>query len=188
MAGAPYAAANRGAIWVYSRRDSVWRQQGRVLFSPRGEIGQALIGETGIALSDRGNTALIAGLNDDHDRGAVWVFQRDGSTWSQQGPKLTGAGEIGGGLFGGSVALSANGSTALIGAPWDNHDHGAAWLFARHGATWTQQGHNLTMPHESSGGEYGASDALSADGITAVVSAFYDNHRRGAAWVLTITR
>ena len=52
--------------------------------------------------------------------GAAWVFTRSGSTWTQQGPKLTGSGEVGAGEFGESVALSSNGNTALIGGDRDN--------------------------------------------------------------------
>jgi hypothetical protein len=42
---------------------------------------------------------------------------------------LTGTGEIGG-SFGYSVALSADGSTALVGGNSDNGSKGAAWVFA----------------------------------------------------------
>ena len=73
-----------------------------------------------MALSSDGNTALIGG----HARqrpsvGAAWVFTRSGSTWTQQGEKLTGGGETGAGEFGASVALSSDGNTALIGGPDD---------------------------------------------------------------------
>ena len=46
-----------------------------------------------VALSADGDTALIGGLGDDGLKGAAWVFMRTGSTWSQQGGKLTGRGE-----------------------------------------------------------------------------------------------
>ena len=71
----------------------------------------------------------------------AWVFTRSASTWTQQGPKLTGSGETGEGRFGVAVALSADGNTALvvalsadgntalIGAWRDNSGTGAAWAF-----------------------------------------------------------
>ncbi len=110
-----------------------------------------------MALSSDGNTALIGGLVDNGGVGAAWVFTRSGSTWTQQGPKLTGSGEeIGAGEFGTSVALSADGNTALIGGYRDNGDVGAAWVFTRSGATWTQQGAKLTGSGEETGaGEFG---------------------------------
>ena len=51
-------------------------------------------------------TALIGGPGDNEGVGAAWVFTRSGTTWTQQGAKLTGSGETGAGEFGTSVALS----------------------------------------------------------------------------------
>ena len=80
------------------------------------------------------------------------MFTRSGSTWTQQGPKLTGGSEeIGEGDFGISVALSADGNTALIGAGADDGTAGAAWVFTRSGSTWTQQGPKLTGGSEEIG-------------------------------------
>jgi hypothetical protein len=47
--------------------------------------------------------------------------------FSQQGPKLVGTGAAGYAYQGGSVALSADGNTAIVGGPEDNSDIGAAW-------------------------------------------------------------
>lgn len=69
------------------------------------------------------------GLDDNGTRGAAWLFTRSGSSWTQQGEKLTGGGEAGEGEFGTNVALSADGNTALIGAWRDNSGTGAAWAF-----------------------------------------------------------
>ena len=58
--------------------------------------------------------------------------------------QLTGAEEQGPGRFGWSVALSADGDTALVGAPRDDDDAGAVWVFVRSGSSWVQQGPKLT--------------------------------------------
>ena len=76
-----------------------------------------------VALSADGNTALVGGWKDNSTKGAAWVFTRSGGAWSQQGPKLTGGGEAGEGGFGTSVALSADGNTALIGGARRQHWH-----------------------------------------------------------------
>ncbi len=107
-----------------------------------------------MALSADGSTALIGGDQDDGGLGAAWVFTRSGSTWTQQGGKLTGAGEVGPGAFGTSVALSANGDTALIGGWSDKEWDGAAWVFTRSGSTWTQQGPKLPDPGRHGGATY----------------------------------
>ncbi len=123
----------------------------------------------------------------------MWVFTRSGSTWTQQGEKLVGdctgscaaegTGETGEGRFGVSVALSADGNTALIGGLDDNSTRGAAWLFTRSGSTWTEQGGKFTGGGEGGEGEFGTNVALSADGGTAMIGAWRDNGGRGAAWV-----
>src|SRR5207244_4211722 len=120
---------------------------------------------TGVALSSDGNTALIgAGTA---LGGKAFVFTRSGSSWTQKAT-LEGAGESEA-QFGDSVALSADGNTALVGGPLDSGQVGAAWAFARSGETWTQQGAKLTGGGESGNGEFGESVALSADGNTALV-------------------
>jgi hypothetical protein len=78
---------------------------------------------------------LVGGSADHGGAGSVWVFSRSGSTWSEQGKKLTGNGESGDGNFGSSVALSTGDgtsviTTALIGGDADDSGAGAAWLFS----------------------------------------------------------
>src|SRR5690349_2549870 len=87
----------------------------------------------------------------------------------QQGNKLVGSGYIGGGpvFEGASVALSADGNTALIGGPEDNDGAGAVWIFTRSNAVWTQQGGKLTGGGANGRAGFGLSVALSADGNTA---------------------
>jgi hypothetical protein len=54
------------------------------------------------------------------------VFTRTGSTWMQQGNKLMPSDASAPACFGQSVALSADGNTALIGGPCDDGNYGAA--------------------------------------------------------------
>ncbi len=181
----------KGAAWVFTRSGSTWTQQGEKLTAQRMRIGEGMFG-TNVTLSADGNTALIGGWNDDSEfggnrdysgKGAAWVFTRSGSTWTQQGPKLTANDETGNGKFGTIVALSANGDTALIGGWNDDHSKGAAWVFTRSGSTWTQQGPKLTGAGETGEGRFGVAVALSADGDTALVGGLcrQRHQRRGLA-------
>jgi len=47
----------------------------------------------------------------------------------QQGGKLVGTGAVGTASQGSSVAISADGTTAIVGGPADNSNAGAAWAF-----------------------------------------------------------
>jgi IPT/TIG domain len=85
-----------------------------------------------------------------------------------------------------SVALSADGNTALLGGPGYAGYVGAAWMFTRTGSTWIQRV-KLTGAEESGIGHFGRSTVLSADGSTALVGGLTDNVGRGAAWAFTRT-
>lgn len=91
-----------------------------------------------VALSTDGDTAIVGGSNDKSNTGAAWVYTRSGNVWTQQGSKLVGTGAVGiGAAQGYSVALSADGSTAIVGGPDDNYKYpsaaGAAWVYTRSG-------------------------------------------------------
>jgi hypothetical protein len=172
-----------GAAFVFTRSGSTWTQQGPKL-TGGGEVGSAWFGES-VALSADGNTALIGGPTDNGQVGAAWVFTRTGSTWTQQGEKLTGAGEQGEAFFGKNVALSADGNTALIGGYNDSEHRGAAWVFTRTGSTWTQQGEKLTGSGNL--GFFGWGVALSGDGDTALIGEWGIGGGIGAAWVFKRT-
>jgi hypothetical protein len=64
-----------------------------------------------------------------------------------------------------SVALSADGNTAMAGGPLDNSS-GAVWVWTRSGGVWTQQGSKLVGTGASKYPNQGWSVALSGDGNT----------------------
>jgi hypothetical protein len=173
-----------GAAWVFVRSGSNWTQQGNKL-QGGGRVGDGQFGAA-VALSADGNTAAI-GAPLDAGVGAGWIFTRSGSTWTQQGLKLTGAGAVGSPYFGRGAALSGDGNTVLFGGPIDNSQAGAAWVFTRSGSTWTPQGGKLVPTDAVGGPEFGLSPSLSADGNTALIGGGRDGYPNpvGAAWVFT---
>jgi hypothetical protein len=85
----------------------------------------------------------------------------------QRGPKVTSVDNNANGSHqGSSVALSADGKTALIGAPFYSTG-GAALVFVRSGTIWTQQA-ALVGNNAVGSAQQGYSVALSADGNTAM--------------------
>ena len=172
-----------GAAWVFTRSGGVWTQQGSKLVGT-GAVGAAQQGIS-VALSADGNTAIVGGHSDNSSAGAAWVFTRSGGVWTQQGNKLVGTGAVGAAQQGISVALSADGNTAIVGGIDDNGDTGAAWVFTRSGGVWTQQGNKLVGTGAVGAARQGSSVALSADGNTAIVGGPDDNGTVGAAWVFT---
>ena len=122
-----------GAVYVFTRTGTTWRQQAYIKASNTGEAGTADSFGDGdqfgysLALSDDGNTIAVGAHTEDsrsaadqkdntaQSAGAVYLFTRSGTTWAQQAyvkPSNPDAGD----LFGFTVALNADGSTLAVGS------------------------------------------------------------------------
>jgi hypothetical protein len=122
-----HGASHAGAVYVYSRDGSGnWSPQAYVKASNTG-IGDYF--GIAVALSADGNTMAVGAHKEDSgssginstsdelatDAGAVYVYSRSGTTWSQRAyvkASNTGAGDH----FGWSAALSGDGNTMAVGA------------------------------------------------------------------------
>ena len=195
-----------GAVYMFARQGSSWVQQ---VYVKASNADQSDHFGASVALSRDGNTLAVAapwessaatGIDGDQNdnslrqAGAVYVFSRAGSTWTQQAYiKASNTGRAGegevpgdGDQFGYSLALSGDGNTLAVGAISEDgaaqqvngneHDDsqqsaGAVYVFNRVGAAWTQQAY-LKGSHLQAGDMLGFAVALSFDGHTLVTSAF----------------
>jgi len=144
------------------------------------------------ALSADGSTALIGAgtapcIAGARECGAAYLFVRSKrGVWTEQ-QKLLASDAAAFWGFGQSVALSADGSTALIGAPGSGPGNGscpafncgAGYVFARSGDQWIEQ-QKLTGSDAGIGATFGWSVALSHDGNTALIGAFNIGCPQGA--------
>jgi len=158
----------------------------------------ALFG-TVVALSSDGSTLAIGAPGDsssatgidgdqaDHSAygaGAVYVFSRDNGTWSQQA-YVKASNTHAFDSFGKALALSADGSTLVVGADHERsgargidgdqsdrsaNEAGAVYVFSRAGGTWSQQA-DLKASNPQAFDGFGRSVALSADGDMLAVGA-----------------
>jgi carbonic anhydrase/acetyltransferase-like protein (isoleucine patch superfamily) len=192
--------SDAGAAYVFVRSGSTWVQQAYLKASNTGagdNFGDA------VTISADGNTVVVgargedsnaggigtSGLTNNFDgSGAVYVFQRTGTTWAQQAfikADLPGPGDS----FGTVVALSDSGDRLLVGAPNEDNDgvgvngflndndntpnSGAAYLFQRTGTTWAQAVY-FKASNANGGDNFGTAVALSGDGATAVISSKFE--------------
>ncbi len=196
-------ATNSGAAYVFTRAGATWSQQAYIKASNTDAYD--LFGRTGIALSADGSTLAVGAIDEDSratgiggdqtdnsvtGAGAVYVFTRSGATWSQQA--YVKASNTDYSLqFGNAVALSADGSTLVVGAPGEASNargvggdqtsrgiagSGAVYVFARAGSTWSQQAY-VKASNTGSGDLFGRALALSADGSTLAVGARDEDSR-----------
>jgi len=181
------SAGEAGAVYVYARAGATWVQQAYVKASNTG--AEDWFGWS-VALSADGSTLAVGapfedsaatGINGNQadnslsGAGAVYVFTRGGTAWSQQAyvkTSATGAGD----QLGRAVALSGNGSTLAVGAPRQGafpNVVGEVVVFTRAGTTWSQQ---ATIPATSGavGDGFGRALAISADGATLAIGTPFD--------------
>ena len=146
------SANGAGAVYVFVRTDDSWSQQA-YLKASNAETGDsfgysvAISGDVIVvgAYREASNATGIDGDENNNsmsDAGAAYVFERTGTSWSQQA-YLKASNTDAGDLFGYSVAIS--GDTIAIGAYKDDgvdnaiFDSGAVYIFTRSGTTWGQQ-------------------------------------------------
>ena len=179
------AAAIGALVCVSVPAAAQFTQQGNKLVGS-GAVGSANQGYS-VALSHDGDTTIVGGPYDNSEIGAAWVFTRGNGVWAQQGPKLVGNDAAGMSIQGSSVALSADGNTAIMGGRSDNADVGAAWVFTRSNGVWTQQGNKLVGSVRSGGLSRLLGRAFRRRQYSHRRRACDDNGagRLGAAWVFT---
>ena len=186
--GSGVGIIDSGAAYIFVRNGANWTQQAYLKASNPGY--QDYFGWS-VAVS--GDTAVVGAWSEDSssgpaddnapDSGAVYVFARNGTNWSQQAflkaPVIRG-----GDVFGASVA--ASGDTLLISAyrdgsgatgvngSWNNYAapvSGAAYIFVRDGTSWKRQAY-LKASNTEMNDLFGYTVAISGD--TAVIGTFVE--------------
>ena len=131
----------------------------------------------GVSVSINGNTAIVGASGDNNYAGAAYIFEFNGSIWTQV-QKLTASNGIADDAFGYAVSISGN--KAIIGATGDNNWTGAVYFFEFNGNTWAQV-QKLTPSDVGAFDEFGSSVFI--QGNTAIVGIRNHNNFIGAAYI-----
>ena len=193
-------ASNSGAVYVFKRDGDVWLHQAYLKASNTRSgasfgISLALSGDGNtLAIGSENESSAATGINGNQgdagagDAGAVYVFTRNGGTWSQQA-YVKASNAQAGDLFGHYVALSQDGSTLAASAVYEDSGAtgingiqsdnsaskaGAVYVYTRANTTWSQQAY-VKASNAASADEFGGMLDLSDDGDTLAVGASYDN-------------
>lgn len=195
------AAPAAGAVYVFTRSGNGWQQQAYLKASTPHAGDQfgfsvALSGDTLAvgAVTESSNATGIDGNQADTSAagsGAVFVFTRAGSTWTQQA-YIKASNTRAGAEFGKVLAL--DGTTLVVGSAAETSNAvgingnqadvsidgaGAASVFTRAGSTWSQQAYLKASNNSAPGMAFGSSVAISGDSL--VVGAL--NERSSAVGV-----
>jgi len=173
-----------GSAYVFSRGDGTWSEEAKL--SASDGDSDDLFGFS-VAVSGDGSTALLGAPGDEDPNGtaagSAYVFSRGDGTWIE-GAKLSASDGDSDDLFGGSVAMAGDGSTALLGAPVDEEPNGdlagSAYVFSRADGTWSEKAKLSASDGDSNDG-FGFSVAVSGDGSTALLGAPADEEPNGTA-------
>jgi hypothetical protein len=170
LVGAPTGgpgSPSGGAAYVYAGAGGTWPSTPAATFS--GPAGSGAKFGFSVALSGDGTIALVgAPVAGD---GSAYLYTGPGGAWGSA-PATTFVGTDAGGEFGSSVALSADGQVALMGAPGAGLSYdGEAYLFAQSGSTWSSTPSATFPGPPGAGAELGTGVALSANGQVALLGA-----------------
>jgi hypothetical protein len=181
------SAGGAGAVYLFTRAGSTWTQQayikpsntrhafffGYTVALDKDTLAVGATGETSTATGINGNQADASAIG----AGAVYVFTRAGTTWSQQAYVKSSNTQVAGQAFGAGLAL--RGDLLAVGAPAEtskatgiNGDQkdtsllgaGAVYLFSRTGTTWQQLAY-VKPTNTATDADYGQGLSLSADSL-----------------------
>ena len=165
-----------GSVDVYIKSDEEWTLQQHLVAS------NATSGDGfGSAMDLDGNTLVVSAPYDTQSRGTVYVFERQGATWTEVA-KLIAPGSNTADLLG--IAVQVHGELIAAGASHSDDartDSGVVYLFGRSGATWSYE--SAILPPQF---VYEFGRDLAVDGTTMIVGALASAvifESNGSRWV-----
>lgn len=199
VAGAPiYHGFAGGAYVFHAASEGAWASTSTPTAALSNAGKDSTDGDIGwsVAISGDGTTALLSDsgiefLGGSTSGGGAYVYHVSGeadwtSSWTPTA-YLSDANSALGDALGSSLALSGDGTVALLGSPDGNSGKGYVDVFHASGeAVWASTSTptaTLTNSGGSAGDGFGVVAAVSADGTTALVTAPGLHHLRGAAYV-----
>ncbi|UPQ80503.1 T9SS type A sorting domain-containing protein [Flavobacterium azooxidireducens] len=162
-----------GQVKVYENISGVWTQIGSNI---NGEAAGDYSGIS-VSLSSDGNIIAIGAPNNDgngSNSGHVRIYENISGIWNQIGSDING--EAVNDQSGRSVSLSGDGTTVVIGAPFNNGNgfsSGHVRIYKNISGVWTKKG--LDINGEAANDQSGFAISLSNDGDVLAVGAYLND-------------
>lgn len=157
------ANASQGSAYIFVRNGSNWTIQAK-LTDLDGLANDFFGSSVNISGDDVIIGARLADMGGIANRGAAYIYTRNGILWIRQA-KLIAADGTADDNFG--ISVSINGNYAIVGADQDydvasNFFRGSAYIFIRSGSTWAQQA-KLIATDGNSEDQFGIAVSISGD-------------------------
>ena len=184
-----------GSAYIYKLVGDVW-QETKLLASDMAKYDQFA---TCISISSNGTTALVGADGDDDNgscSGSAYIYSLVKGIWQET--KLLASDGTSSDYFGYSVSISSDGTTAIVGARYDDDNgssSGSAYIYSLVKGIWQET--KLLASDGASDDWFGFSVSISSDGTTAIVGAYGDDdngsesgsaciyHFDGSSWIET---
>ncbi|MCK9516969.1 MAG: FG-GAP repeat protein [Ottowia sp.] len=184
VVGAKGNSTNKGAVYVFIKDGTNWTEQAKLVANDG--TTEEFFGYS-VAISDDSNTIVVGAYKEDGtatDMGAAYIFVKTGTNWFQQA-KLTDDEILGSDYFGWSVAISGDGNTVVISAPYSDTvalSSGTIYVFDRDGLVWSKTAKLRSLDNKESD-YFGIDVDISTDGQTIIVGSHGSELFKGAAYV-----
>lgn len=175
-----FSIADSGLVVTYTRSGTVWTLEASLINSDSVTVDYF---GSGLAMTPDGSRLAIGCVYKDTDgvtnSGAIYVFTRSGSTWTQEAKIVTSDKAIDD-YFGNwtGIAISADGDLIVGGCFNKDVDGltnaGATYLFKRVGSVWTQEA-ILTASDKAANDEFGKSVTITPNGSVLLIGSSANN-------------
>ncbi len=173
LVGAPTQNDGHGAVRVLQRTPEGWTQTTTLT-----AIDHATVRGFGSAVILNGGLAIVGALPDEGN-GAVYVFRRDGASWSQIS-MLAGQNTDENNRFG--TALAMSGGRLFVGAPGADDGRGAVYVLRNFASPSGRTVETILRPSEGEGNQFFGANLSVVDDV-ALVGAAARNDNSGAVFV-----
>jgi len=169
-----FGSALNNTATIYKYLNNSWGSS----YTLQNLIGTGVSFGCSVSLSYDGNTAIVGANNYNSGQGYAAVYKYTNGSWSSPMALTNTTGS--GSLFGNAVAISGDGNTALVGAPFyfGSQQYGYVAFYTYSNGSWSAPFVPTNPLYDS---QLGSSVALNYNGTIAIVGGVYYNFFVGAA-------
>ena len=165
-----------GALYVYNLQNNVWELNTKLVASDFS--GDAKLGMNPTSLDVQDNTIIAGAPGENAWIGSVYVFTKDGGTWTETQKILSPNPQVND-TFG--IGVSVSGDDLLIGAQGVDQGKGAAYIYRKNPSGEWEFVQTLVASDAANEDYFGSSVSISENQL--VIGAYGKNGEAGAAYV-----